>query len=195
MIGKNNGLSVRFEKYAVDNGGGSLLNFVAWNMAFRDVIDIVIKSINFIRSRNLSHRQFQALSSEMNDEHGDLVYYTEVCLISRGHMLKRFFDLRDDINFFMEQKGKPMAVLDDESFQNVLAFLVDVTEHLDQLNAKLQGANHIVSHLNNYVGAFAWKLIMFCTQLEKFDFAHFPSMSILSPALTEAYVSAIIDLR
>ena len=38
------------------------------------------------------------------------------------------------------------------------------------------------------------KLVMFCSQLEKFAFTHFPSMSILSPASTEAYVSAITDL-
>ena len=71
-------------------------------------MDIVIKSINFIRPRDLGHRLFQAMLSEMNDEHGDLVYYTEVCWISRGRMLKRLFDLRDEITFFMEQKGEPM---------------------------------------------------------------------------------------
>ena len=83
-------------------------------MNFCDVMDSVIKSINFIRPRDLNHRQFQALLSEMNDEHGDLVYCTEVCWISRGRMLKRFFDLRDEIKFFMEQNGKPIAELDDE---------------------------------------------------------------------------------
>ena len=76
-----------------------------------------------------------------------------------------------------------------------LAFLAYVTEHLDQLNKKLQGANQIVSHMYDHVCAFARKLTMFCSQLEKFDFTHFPSMSILSPASTEAYVSAITDMR
>ena len=95
----------------------------------------------------------------------------------------------------MEQKGKPMADLDDESFLNDLAFLADVTDHLDQLNTKLQGANQIVSHMYDHVRAFAGKLIMFCSQLEKLNFTHFPSMSILSPASTGAYVPAITDLR
>ena len=106
-------------------------------MKFRDLMDIVIKSINLIRSRDLSHRQFQAMLSIMNDEYGDLVYYTEVRCISRGRMFKRFFDLRDEIKFFIELKEKPNAVFDDESFLNDLAFLADVTEHLDQLNTKL----------------------------------------------------------
>ena len=33
-----------------------------------------------------------------------ITYYTEVRWISRGHMLKRFFDLRDKVKLFMEQK-------------------------------------------------------------------------------------------
>ena len=47
----------------------------------------------------------------------------------------------------------------------------------------------------DHVHPFARKLVMFCSQLEKFNFTHFPSMSILSPVLTEAYVLAITDLR
>jgi hypothetical protein len=190
MMGKINGVAARLEKYVVGNGGGPLLklhciihqqNLCARSVKFRDVMDIVIKSINFIRSRDLNHRQFQALLSEMNCENGDLVYYTEVRWISRGRMLKRFFDLRGEVKLFMEQKGKSMTELDDESFLNDLAFLVDVTEHLDQLNTKLQGENQIVSHMYDHVRAFSRKLVMFRSQLEKFDFTHFPSMSILSP--------------
>ena len=54
-----------------------------------------------------------------------------------------------------------MAELDDESFLNDLAILADVTEHMDQLNIKLQGANQIVSHMFDRVRAFAQKLVMF----------------------------------
>ena len=204
MMGKISGLAVRLEKYVVDNGGSSLLklhciihqqNLCARSVKFRNVMDIVIKSINFIRSRGLNHRQFQTLLSEMNDEHGDLAYYTEVRWISRGHMLKRFFDLRDKVKLFMEQKGKSMAELDDKSFLNDLAFLADVTEHLNQLNTKLQGANQIASHMYDHVRAFSRKLVMFRSQLEKFDFTHFPCMSIMSPVSMEAYVSVINDLH
>ena len=96
----------------------------------------------------------------------------------------------------MDQDGKPMAELDDESFLNDLAFLADVTEHMDQLNTKLQSANQTVSHMSHvYVRAFVRKLLMFCSQLEKFDFTHFPFMLILSLYSTEAYVSGITDFK
>ena len=61
----------------------------------------------------------------------------------------------------MEQKGKPMAELDDKSFLNDLAFFADVTEHLDQLNTKLQSANQTVSHMYDHVCAFVQRLVMF----------------------------------
>ena len=51
------------------------------------------------------------------------------------------------IKFFVEQKGMPMAKLDDDSFLNDLASLVDFAVHFDKLNTKLQGANQIVSHM------------------------------------------------
>ena len=129
-------------------------------------MDIDIKSINFIRWRDLSHRQFQALLSDMNDEHGDLIYYTVVWWISWDHMLNWFFDLPDDIKHFMGQKRVPKTELDDELILNDLAFHADVTEHLDQLNTRLQGAKQIVTHMYDHMLAFARRLVMFCSQLE-----------------------------
>ena len=110
-------------------------------------------------------------------------------------MLKRFCDLLDEIKFLKEQKLKPMAELDYESSVNDLAFLIDVTEHLDRLSTKLQGANQIVSDMYNHLRAFARKLLKFSCQLEKIDFTLFPSMSILTSASKEAYFSAITDFR
>ena len=65
MMRKVNGLAVRLKIYFVDNGGGSLLtlhciihqqNLCARSVKCHDVMDIVIKSINFIRSRDLIHQ-------------------------------------------------------------------------------------------------------------------------------------------
>ena len=67
MVGEINGSAVRLEKHVVANGDGSLLklhciihqqNLCARRVKFRDVMDIVIKSINFIRSHDQNHRQF-----------------------------------------------------------------------------------------------------------------------------------------
>ena len=117
----------------------------------------------------------------------------EVRWISRGRLLKRFFDLRDEIKYLRNRRESrwPSWMM---NFLNNLDFLADVTEHLDQLNTKIQGANQIFSHMYDHVRSFARKLAMFCPQQETFDFTHFPFISILSPASTEAYVSTITDL-
>ena len=66
---------------------------------------------------------------------------------------------------------------------------------MDPLNTKIQSIDQMVSHKNDHWRTFARILVMFCSQLEKSDFTHIPSMSILNSASTEAHVSAINGLR
>lgn len=60
------------------------------------VIDVVTKTVNFIRARALNHRQFVALLEEHENEHGDIRYQTAVRWLSLGKVLKRFWDLKKD---------------------------------------------------------------------------------------------------
>ncbi len=63
--------------------------------------------------------------------------------MSRGQALKRFDDLIDEIISFLEEKGKQTGMLKEPSFKCDLAFLVDVTAHLNDLNKKLMGKKPI----------------------------------------------------
>ena len=71
---------------------------------------VVVPTVNFIRARGLNHRQFDSLLSDKDITCG-LPYHTEVRWLSRGAMLKRFFDLREEIGQFMEKKGKAVHEL------------------------------------------------------------------------------------
>jgi hypothetical protein len=55
----------------------------------------VIKLINFLKYRALNHRQF----NELGSEYGDVIYNTEVRWLSRGAMLKRVYNLKNDIQY------------------------------------------------------------------------------------------------
>ena len=66
----------------------------AKHIKFDNVINPVIKAINFIRSTSLSHHQFKQFLQNMNSEYGDIVYYTEIRWLSRGAELKRFYSIR-----------------------------------------------------------------------------------------------------
>jgi hypothetical protein len=58
-------------------------------------------------------------------------------IISKGQALKRFYDWRQDIADFMDIKGNTIKQVKDEWVCD-LAFLVDVTGYLNELNLKLQ---------------------------------------------------------
>jgi len=54
-----------------------------------------------------------------------------------------------------------------------LAFLTDVTTHLNSLNLKLQGPGQLIFDMYNTVKVFDAKLKLFIIQIERSDFSHF----------------------
>ncbi|XP_015440415.1 PREDICTED: general transcription factor II-I repeat domain-containing protein 2-like [Dufourea novaeangliae] len=93
-------------------------------------------------ARGLNHRQFASFLEDIECEYTDLPYYTEVRWLSSYKVLKRFFKLLDEIIIFLETKNYECAELKDGQWIKDLAFSVDITSHLNQLNLKLQGKNH-----------------------------------------------------
>ena len=74
------------------------------SLQMKEVMSIVVKTVNFIRARALNHRQFTAFLSDLDTEYGELLYHTEVRWLSRGNVLRRFFSLRQEIALFMAMK-------------------------------------------------------------------------------------------
>jgi hypothetical protein len=44
----------------------------------------IVNIVNFIRSQELNHREFQTFLSEMEAEYDEVVYHTEIPCFSRG---------------------------------------------------------------------------------------------------------------
>ncbi|KAL4082395.1 hypothetical protein QTP88_029993 [Uroleucon formosanum] len=107
-------------------------------LAWKDVMNIVVSTVNYIRKNALAHRQFKIFLEECDAEYGDVIYFSEVRWLSRGVVLKRFFILRNEINIFMSEKGKIVPELSNEKWVLNLAFLTDITTLLNELNTKLQ---------------------------------------------------------
>ena len=76
------------------------------SLQMKEVMDLVVETVNFIRSHGLNHRQFKSFLVDMDSEYGELLYHTEVRWLSRGKVLKRFFALRSEISLFMKMKNK-----------------------------------------------------------------------------------------
>lgn len=56
-------------------------------LGMEQVMTVVSKTVNFIRSRGLNYRQFRALSEDENSVHEDVPYHTEARWLSRGKVL------------------------------------------------------------------------------------------------------------
>ncbi|XP_065642483.1 general transcription factor II-I repeat domain-containing protein 2A-like [Hydra vulgaris] len=78
-------------------------------LEMKNVMELVIHTVNFIRSRGLNHRRFKQL---------------------------------------LEGCGKDTSLLENIDCLNDLAFLIDMTQMLMELNLKLQGKDQLISKLN-----------------------------------------------
>ncbi|CAG9562242.1 unnamed protein product [Danaus chrysippus] len=106
----------------------------------KEVMSTCVKIINFIRARALNHRLFKKLCQEMGSEHEVLLYYTEVRWLSRGQVLKRLFELREEVLLFLKNKENSLyEYLEREDFVEGLAYLADIFTHLNEINLSLQG--------------------------------------------------------
>lgn len=166
-------------------------NLCAKNVGFKDVMKDVIKVVNFIRSHALNHREFKSLLADVDAEYGDIPYFTEVRWLSRGKVLRRVFDLRAEIAEFMKRKGKPVKQFENEEWMSDLAFLADITGHLNDLNLNLQGKGKLVHHMLNQIKSFESKLVLWGKQLKNSNFALFPTMGNLKVSSTKKYVDAL----
>lgn len=130
------------------------------------VIKPVTQIINFIRSKALNHRQFDSFLKEINSEFEGVFYYTEVRWLSCHKMLERFFLLRKEIVSFLRTKQFDLKDICKDTWEQDLAFFVDITGYLSNLNSSLQGRNKTVVQLYGQVKCFQTRLLDLVTQLE-----------------------------
>ena len=75
------------------------------------------------------------------------------------------------------------------------AFLVDVTDHLNQLHVQLKGKEHLINELFQFVFAFEMNLRLWETQLRNANYLLFPTLKKNEPASPDTYVAFAELLR
>ena len=148
-------------------------------MNMKHVMDIVLKCVNKIRARALNRREFRQFISELDTEYGELLLHCEVRWLSKGKVLARFWSLKTSIFEFLTEINElptEREYLTNNEWLNDLAFLVDITSHLNNLNLKLQGSNKLFTNLCNDVASFKMKLQLFVDQLSQRKFENFPHL-------------------
>ncbi|KAM9208919.1 general transcription factor II-I repeat domain-containing protein 2B-like [Dugong dugon] len=207
MINVNDGLVTKLKSKVAMSCKGSSLKSVcciihqeslcARKLKMDHVMDVVVNSVNWICSRGLNHREFTTLLYELDNQYGSLLYHTEIKWLSRGLVLKRFFESLKEIESFMLSKGKPVPQLSSKDWIKDLAFLVDMTMHLNTLNISLQGHSQIVTQMYDLIRAFVAKLCLWETHLARNNLAHFPTLKSVSRDESDGlnYIPKIAGLK
>ncbi|XP_069920604.1 general transcription factor II-I repeat domain-containing protein 2B isoform X2 [Oryctolagus cuniculus] len=208
MVDASDGLVTKLRsKVAASRGGGSELKSVcciihpeslcARKLQMDHVMEVVVSSVNWICSRGLNHGAFSTLLYELDSQYGSLLYYTGIKWLSRGLVLKRFFESLEDIDSFMSSRGKPLPQLSSGDWIRDLAFLVDVTTHLNTLSLALQGHSQLVTQMYDLIRAFLAKLCLWETHLARNNLAHFPTLKSVSRSERDglSYLPKIAELK
>lgn len=100
--------------------------------------NVLVKAINFIKTRGLNHRQFQQLMGDIEAEYCDVKYFCEIRWLSKAGMLTRAYEILEEIVLYFDMKGNSIHEITDNEWKCDLAFLVDITDHFSTLNVIFQ---------------------------------------------------------
>ncbi|GBM48856.1 General transcription factor II-I repeat domain-containing protein 2A [Araneus ventricosus] len=152
----------------------------------KPVLDAVVKLVNTIRSRGLTHRQFRDFLQSVQSEYSDVLYYTKVRWLSAGCVFERVWQLKDDIVSFFHEKqcSAECEMLEDTEWLSDFTFFTDLLCHMNNLNVKMQGKNQFIDDIWAHLKAFKLKLNLFAGQLAKIDLSHFSRLNSI-PSVNE----------
>uniref|UniRef100_A0A4W2EWA7 Zinc finger MYM-type containing 6 n=1 Tax=Bos indicus x Bos taurus TaxID=30522 RepID=A0A4W2EWA7_BOBOX len=137
--------------------------------------------LSFIKSNALNSRMLTILCEEMGSEHVNLPLHAEVRWISRGRILTRLFELRHEIEIFLNQKHSDLAkYFFDEEWVAKVAYLSDIFSLINGLNLSLQGTMTTLFNLYNKIDVLKKKLKTWLKRTQENDYDMFPSFSDFS---------------
>lgn len=123
-----------------------------------ETLKLIAKSINIVKGGNkaLLHRQLKKFLEDMYSYYfkfGDLALYNHARWLSAGKCHERFFAIRKELPAFLQQfVASDIAELEGKlqslEFLKELAFLTDFTNHLNELNFKMQGKDKTILSKN-----------------------------------------------
>lgn len=165
MMSENVGVVGQFKKHGlqIKNFHCALhqLNLIAKKIGLDKTMSTVVKIINKLKGGHnaLQNRKFKSFLEEFGSEHKDVALFTEVRWLSRAKCLKRFFELRFEIETFLKISGlKEFENVFEKTFLEELAFLTDVSELFNETNLKMQGKDKNIFDIASEINGFKNKL-------------------------------------
>ncbi|XP_064106847.1 protein FAM200A-like [Macrobrachium nipponense] len=118
-------------------------------------------------------RLFKRLCKDLDSEHQLLLFSTKARWLSKGNVLNRVFELREELKMFLDTQDKKPIFFNDPLWAPCLAYLADIFDQLNKLNLKLQGKETIVIHFVDTLRAFVAKMKNCFRKISSGNFAMF----------------------
>uniref|UniRef100_A0A8C7WRS1 Zinc finger BED domain-containing protein 5 n=1 Tax=Oryzias sinensis TaxID=183150 RepID=A0A8C7WRS1_9TELE len=168
MTGKQKGLVVRIRAVAPPASATHCcihreqLAVKKMPQCLKSVLDESVKIANKIKAKPLNSRLFKAVCEEMGSEHTKLLFHTEVRWLSRGKVLTRLFELRDEVMLFLHHSDE--------------LYLADIFSTLNTLNVALQGKTVTIFNVQDKIKATCLKMELWCGRLDRRELS-FPTLA------------------
>uniref|UniRef100_A0A3P8SCE9 HAT C-terminal dimerisation domain-containing protein n=1 Tax=Amphiprion percula TaxID=161767 RepID=A0A3P8SCE9_AMPPE len=139
--------------------------------------------------------RIKTLLDEVGNNYPGLLLHSDVHWLSRGKVLSRFAACLSEIRTFLEMKDVEHPELTNTEWLMKFYYLVDMTEHLNHLNVKMQGIGNTVLSLQQAVFAFEKKLELFIVDIETGRLLHFEKLREFKDACTASDPVQQFDLQ
>lgn len=111
----------------------------------------------------------------MGSDHQNFLLYIEIRWLSRGKILARLFELRDEVKLFLKEHTKTNLSewFHDANWLVELAYLSDIFNKLKETNLSLQGKENSIFQANDKIKALIGKLGFWVECVHENDFSCF----------------------
>uniref|UniRef100_A0A8C2NC30 Zinc finger, MYM-type 6 n=1 Tax=Cricetulus griseus TaxID=10029 RepID=A0A8C2NC30_CRIGR len=153
--------------------------------------------LSFVKNSASDSKMLTVLCEEMGSELVNLPLSAELRWLSRGRILTRLFELRQEIEILLNQKHSDLArYFHDKEWVAKLAYLADMFSLINKLNSGLQGTMATLFNLYNKVDIFKRKLKAWLKRTQENDYDMFPLFSEFldsSGVSVESITSMIVE--
>ena len=113
----------------------------------------------------------------MESEHKNLLHCTKVWWLSKGNVLSRVFELRDELKIYLNDTKPELAFhFTNAKFIASLAYVVDIFHSLNTLNLKMQRKEKKIIQNIDSISEFVEKLANWRRKAQNGNFAMFNNL-------------------
>ena len=204
MVGKIKGTVTRIKNIAPNCSSSHCVlhrhALVAKKMpsALKKVLDQAVQIVNYVKSRPLQSRLFKKACEEVGSQHQSLLLHTEVRWLSRGKVLSRLFELRNELTIFFAEQPISVSVstlvelLHDEQWLMILAYLADIFDKLNVFCQSLQGRTVTTFTVKDKILSLKNKI---CFWIECVEQKNYQCFTLLNNFLEENELGVTSDLE